>query len=312
MKNRPLLADFILLLVAFVWGATFVLVENAIAFLPPFLFNALRFTLASVSLFIVIFIFYRRQLMAIDWKLMIAGIILGVWLFSGYLFQTAGLLYTSSSKAGFITGLSVVLVPLFSFLIMKQKISINAALGIIVATAGLYLLTAGDVSGVNLGDMLVFFCAISFALQIVLTGKYAPQFPALILAFVQISTVALLSCIGAAFQNEWSIVLDSPDILLENVVLWALLICALPATVFAFVAQTELQTYTTPTRVALIFATEPVFAGLTDGLWNQNWLSSLGVIGCLLILAGMILSELKFTWGEKNAKIIQIKKQQGH
>lgn len=312
MKNRPLLADFILLLIAFVWGATFVLVENAIAFLPPFLFNALRFTLASVSLFIVIFIFYRRQLMVIDWKLMIAGVILGVWLFSGYLFQTAGLLYTSSSKAGFITGLSVVLVPLFSFIIMKQKISINAALGIIVATAGLYLLTAGDVSGVNLGDMLVFFCAISFALQIVLTGKYAPQFPALILAFVQISTVALLSCIGAAFQNEWNIVLDSPDILLENVVLWALLICALPATVFAFVAQTELQTYTTPTRVALIFATEPVFAGLTDGLWNQNWLSSLGVIGCLLILAGMILSELKFTWGEKNAKIIQIKKQQGH
>jgi drug/metabolite transporter (DMT)-like permease len=309
MKTKPLIADLILLLVAIVWGATFVLVENAIAFLPPFLFNGIRFLLASLSLLIILLIFYRRQLMAIDWKLVLAGVILGIWLFSGYLFQTVGLLYTSSSKAGFITGLSVVMVPLFSFFLLKQRISFNAALGVVVATAGLYLLTVGDISGLNLGDILVFFCAISFALQIVLTGKYAPHHATLILAFVQIATVAVLSSIGAALKGEWTVLASNPSVLLEPVVIWALLICAIPATAFAFVAQTELQAYTTPTRVALIFATEPVFAAITDGWWNNNWLSYIGLFGCLLILGGMILSELKFRWKSKSDMVeIQLKK----
>jgi len=304
MNKKTLTADLTLLLVAFVWGATFVLVENAIAFLPPFLFNAIRFILASVSLFLVLIIFYRRHLVQLNWKIVVAGMVLGVWLFSGYLFQTAGLLYTTSSKAGFITGLSVVMVPLFSFVLLKQKISFNAAMGIMLATVGLYLLTAGDISGLNIGDILVFFCAVSFALQIVLTGKYAPQYNTMSLAFVQITTVAVLSSIGALFKGEWSLLIEKPEYLSEGIVIWALIICALPATVFAFVAQTELQAYTTPTRVALIFATEPVFAALTDGFYNKNWLTSIGLIGCAFIIAGMILSEFK--WKGKQDPSIQL------
>jgi drug/metabolite transporter (DMT)-like permease len=310
MKKNKWFADLILLLVAFVWGTTFVLVENAIVFLPPFLFNSLRFLFASFSLLLILLIFYRRLFQAIDWKLVGAGVVLGVWLFSGYLFQTVGLIYTTSSKAGFITGLSVVLVPLFSYFLLKHKIGRNALLGVLLATTGLYLLTFGDVTGVNLGDLLVLFCAISFALQIVFTGKYAPHFPTLMLAFVQIMTVGILSTIGAFITGEWLVLADQPMLLLEPVVLFALLICAIPATAFAFVAQTELQRYTTPTRVALIFATEPVFAAITDTWWNGRWLSSIGITGCLLILGGMILAELK--WRVKHrAAIIQVEKEQG-
>jgi drug/metabolite transporter (DMT)-like permease len=166
MKNKPWIADLILLFVAIVWGTTFVLVENAISFLPPFLFNGVRFFLASTSLFIILLFFYPNQLKSLNWKMIAAGVILGVWLFSGYLFQTVGLLYTTSSKAGFITGLSVVLVPLFSYFILKQKVSLQAILGISLATIGLYFLTFGDTNGFNIGDILVLFCAISFALQI--------------------------------------------------------------------------------------------------------------------------------------------------
>jgi drug/metabolite transporter (DMT)-like permease len=305
MKRKTWIADLILLFVAFIWGTTFVLVENAIAFLPPFLFNSIRFTFAALSLFIVLFFFYRRLLQAIDWKLIGAGVILGIWLFSGYLFQTVGLLYTTSSKAGFITGLSVVLVPLFAYFLLKQSVSRNALLGIIVALFGLYLLTFGDIHGMNIGDLLVLFCAISFALQIVLTGKYAPHYPTLVLAFIQISTVAVLSSIGALFKGEWNILIQRPAILLEPVIILAMLVCAILATAFAYMAQTELQKFTTPTRVALIFATEPVFAALTDIWWNGRWLSFTGVIGCLLILGGMILSELKWR-GKQRAAIIQI------
>jgi len=306
MKKHPLLADFILLFVAFIWGTTFVLVENAIEFLPPFVFNSIRFTLASASLFIIMVLFYRRTLQAIDSKLLLAGVILGGWLFSGYLFQTVGLVHTSSSKAGFITGLSVVLVPLFSFLLLRHKITKNALLGILLATVGLYLLTFGDVTSLNIGDLLVFFCAISFALQIVFTGKYAPHYPALLLALIQIFTVAILSGIGSFLTGEWKVLLDNPSYISESVVIWALLICALPATAFAFVAQTEFQAYTTPTKVALIFATEPVFAALTDIWWNNNWLPAVSILGCMLILFAMIIAELR--WRGKNAKkIIQVK-----
>lgn len=111
-------ADISLLFVAFVWGATFVVVQNAIAFLPPLLFNGVRFAIASILLWIWVFIFERKPL---DKQLIRAGFILGIWLCLGYAFQTIGLLYTTSSKAGFITGLNVVLVPFLSFMILKQK-----------------------------------------------------------------------------------------------------------------------------------------------------------------------------------------------
>jgi drug/metabolite transporter (DMT)-like permease len=309
MKRKTWIADLILLFVAIIWGTTFVLVENAIALLPPFLFNSIRFIFAALSLFIVLFFFYRRSLQAIDWKLIGAGVILGIWLFSGYLFQTVGLVYTTSSKAGFITGLSVVLVPIFAYFILKQRVSRNALLGSVVALFGLYLLTFSDISGMNIGDLLVLFCAISFALQIVLTGKYAPHYPTLVLAFIQISTVAVLSSIGALINGEWNIVIQRPAILLEPVIILAMLVCAILATAFAYVAQTELQKFTTPTKVALIFATEPVFATLTDIWWNGRWLSFTGVIGCLLILGGMILSELKWR-GKQRATITQIEERQ--
>jgi drug/metabolite transporter (DMT)-like permease len=309
MKTKTWIADIILLFVAFIWGATFVLVENAIAYLPPFLFNSIRFFLAALALFIILFFFYRRLLLAIDWKLIGAGVILGIWLFSGYLFQTVGLLYTTSSKAGFITGLSVVLVPLFAYFLLKQSVTRNALFGSILALFGLYLLTFGDISGMNIGDLLVLFCAISFALQIVLTGKYAPHYPTLVLAFIQISTVAVLSSIGALVKGEWMILVQRPAVLLEPVIIFAMLVCAILATAFAYMAQTELQKFTTPTRVALIFATEPVFAALTDIWWNGRWLSLAGGLGCLLILGGMILSELKWR-GKKRATIIQVEEGQ--
>jgi len=118
--KRSILADLSLLTVAFVWGTTFVLVQNAIATLPPHTFNAIRFFMAAVLLFLFMLLFFRDQLKAISVKMVLSGVILGIWLFGGYAFQTIGLLYTTSSKAGFITGLSVVLIPVFGFFILAK------------------------------------------------------------------------------------------------------------------------------------------------------------------------------------------------
>ncbi|MCF6092654.1 DMT family transporter [Microaerobacter geothermalis] len=289
--NKRLTADIILLLVALIWGATFVVVQNAIDTLPPFSFNGVRFTIASLFLFLIMLIFYRQQLASISRPLIRAGIILGIWLFSGYGFQTVGLLYTTSAKAGFITGLSVVLVPVFAFFILKEVPKWPAITGVMVATVGLYLLTLGDSFILNLGDFLIFLCAISFGMQIVFTGKYAPYHPALALALVQIGTVAVLSFILAFFLEDWRLALQS-NILFNRDVAFALLVTAIPATALAFLAQTTFQKFTTSARVSLIFAMEPVFAALTAYIWQDELLSFKGFIGAFLIFLGMILAEI--------------------
>lgn len=291
MKKSTLFADSSLLLVALVWGSTFVLVQNAIAFLEPFSFNGVRFLIAAILLGGWLFLFEKGQLKQLDRTLLLSGIIIGVWLFIGYAFQTVGLLYTSSSKAGFITGLSVVMVPLFSFILLKIKPGVNAVTGVSIATVGLYFLTMTDTVSLNMGDGFVFICAIGFAMHIIFTGKYSSRYPSLLLTVVQLTTVALLSILFAFFTEDWRQIFQ-PEILLKGNVLAALIITSVFATALAFFAQTNFQKYTTPTRVALIFAMEPVFAAATAFIWSDERLSYSALFGCILIFAGMVFAEL--------------------
>ncbi|CAM3893214.1 DMT family transporter [Mesobacillus zeae] len=289
--KHSLAADFSLLMVALVWGATFVLVQNAIAFLEPFSFNFVRFALAAVLLFLWLFLFERTQLTKASVPLLKSGFILGLLLFIGYAFQTMGLELTSSSKTGFITGMSVVMVPLFSIVYFRQRLGFNALAGVIAAAAGLYFMTMTDINSLNLGDGLVFICAIAFALHIVMTGKFSSQYPALLLTTVQISTVAVLSGISSFLFEGWENAFN-PKVLLSGSVLSALLITSILATAAAFLIQTNFQKHTTATRVALIFAMEPVFAAVTGYLWAGDRLSYSAIFGCCMIFAGMILAEM--------------------
>ncbi|MGG6431829.1 DMT family transporter [Anoxybacillus sp. D401a] len=290
-------ADISLLFVAFVWGATFVVVQNAIAFLPPLLFNGVRFAMASILLWIWVFIFERKPL---DKQLIRAGFILGIWLCLGYTLQTIGLLYTTSSKAGFITGLNVVLVPFLSFMILKQKPSLNAVIGSVLAACGLYFLTVSGDMSMNKGDLFVFLCAIAFALHIVSTSIYAKKFSVVLLTIVQVQTVSIVCFICSYLFEDWSVIPLSTFLKFD--VWMALLITALFATTIAFFIQTHFQQYASPTRVALIFALEPVFAALTAYIWNDERLQQAALFGASLILLGMILSELpQHIWQRKKS-----------
>ncbi|GAC89872.1 drug/metabolite transporter (DMT) superfamily permease [Anoxybacillus flavithermus NBRC 109594] len=290
-------ADISLLFVAFVWGATFVVVQDAIAFLPPLMFNGVRFAIASVLLWAWVLIFERKPL---DRQLICAGLLLGIWLCLGYAFQTIGLLYTTSSKAGFITGLNVVIVPFLSFIILKRRPSFNAVVGSILATCGLYLLTASGDMSINKGDVFVFLCAIAFALHIVTTSIYATKFSPILLTTIQVQTVSIICFICSYLFEDWSLIPLST--FFEFDVWLALLITALFATTIAFFIQTHFQQYTSPTRVALIFALEPVFAALTAYIWNDEYLQQAALFGAGLILLGMILSELpQHIWQRKKS-----------
>jgi len=283
--NRSQGADFSLLLVTLVWGSTFVIVKLAIEDLPPLPFLAIRFALAFVSLLPLLY-FQKEH---ISKGTILKGIALGVFLFSGYAWQTVGLQYTTSSNAGFITGLSVVFVPALVTITTRKLPSLGLILGILCALVGLAFLSLGDRFQLNKGDIMVLICAISFALHIYFVGRYAPQTNATVLASVQILTVSILSSIFSGFLPQ-SIMHFSTNV-------WvALLVTAIPATSLAFFVQTKMQQFTTPTHTALIFSMEPVFAAVSAFFFAGEILSPRGLLGAGLVLVGMLIAE--FTGSE--------------
>ncbi|OPA76908.1 EamA family transporter [Paenibacillus selenitireducens] len=295
--KRSLLADFTLLLVAFIWGTTFLIVQNAVQALPPLAFNGIRFTGAALLFALILILVHRGWWKQFNMRLLRHGIILGILVFGGFAFQTYGLLYTTSSNAGFITGLSVVLVPFFSVWILRQRLRWPAWASAALALIGLFLLSTSGSSTfhMNLGDILVLACALCFALQIIATGKYAPHHPTLPLVTIQLGTVGVLGLVGSVLFENIGSFSDWMHLTMQTDVLIALAITLLFGTAFAFWAQTYCQKYTSPTRVAIIFAMEPVFAGITGYVWGDEQLGIAAIIGCGLMLISMLIVELKPT-----------------
>lgn len=218
----------------------------------------------------------------------------GPFLFLGYAFQTVGLLYTTTSNAGFITGLSVVFVPFLALLLLKSPISRYTWISALLAAAGLYLLAfAGTALTLNKGDFLIFLCAVAFALHVAYTGVFAPRYSALPLAAMQMAVVGLLSLLSSLLFEDVGPLTQVADRLLKPEVIWALLVSIGPTSAFAFWIQTVCQKYTNPSRVAVIFAMEPVFAALTGVTFGGEVLGAAAGLGCICIFAGMILAELK-------------------
>ncbi|MEK7405717.1 MAG: DMT family transporter [Acidobacteriota bacterium] len=285
MTARLWRADLALVAVSLIWGATFVVVKEALRDSSTLLFLSLRFTLATLALGLVF-----RPLpskFAGGGTLVRGGLLAGACLFGGYVLQTVGLRYTTPSKSAFLTGLSIVLVPVLGALVRGQAPRAREALGIAAATLGMGLMTfQGSLLRMNRGDLLTLACAVAFAVHILVVGHYAPRFSFQALTLVQIATAAALA--SASFW--WA---ETPQIRWRPGVILALIVTGLLATALAFAIQAWAQQYTTPNRTALIFALEPVFAWLTSFLLTGELLSPRASAGAVLILAGILLVELK-------------------
>lgn len=294
---KPLfVADLVLIIVTFIWGTTFIVVQDAVHFLPPLAFNSIRFFMAS--LFLLMFLLFLQPIHGYLTKdLLRDGGKIGVWLFAGYALQTAGLQYTTTAKSGFITGLSVILVPFFAYLVLKQIPNFKALLGVLFSGTGLYLLTGPGSLTFNIGDFYTLLCAVAFALHITFTGRYAPRYQALPLAWVQITSVSLFSFMGSILFEKGAL-LQVPGMISQPEVVWGLATTSILATAVAFFAQTICQKYTKATHVALIFTMEPVFAGLTAFLYRHEVFTPFSIMGSLLILIGMVFAE----WPTKKKK----------
>ncbi|HWX53399.1 MAG TPA: DMT family transporter [Verrucomicrobiae bacterium] len=286
--SRSLKAHIVLVLISFVWGTTFVVVKAALQYSSPLLFNACRMTLAAICVTVL----YRHQIRKLTKPSMLAGLVVGVCLFLGYQLQTVGLALTTPSKSAFLTGMYTVLVPLVLVVVWRARIYSWRVVGILAAFAGLFLMTVpggkqglGDFARVNLGDLLTIGCAVAFAFHIVFLGRATQRFPFQQMAMVQIVVAAVLMVISVPL-------LERPHFQPSATLYWAIPVTGICAIALSFIGQSWAQQFTPATHTALIFNLEPVFAWLTSYLCLHERLGWRAGAGALLILAGVLVSEL--------------------
>lgn len=279
-------AELLLATVTLFWGATFPLVKGAVAELPVLCFLWVRFAFSSVLLAG----FAGRRLATLDGRAVLRGVFLGLLLFLSYLFQTVGLQKTTAANASFLTGLNVVWVPLLAGPLVKKPPSAGAWVGVVLALAGLFLLTWHSPWRFEVGDALVVVCSVFVAFHILGLDVLTEGIDGRSLAFVQIATMAVLA-LGASlvvdpvtWPRAW------PPKLLAT-----LGITAVFATAYAFWVQTTFQRWTTPTRATLIYTLEPVFGAAFSALAGET-VTALAWGGGALVVCGMVLAEL---WGAK-------------
>ena len=287
------LAHLLLLAVVIIWGATFVLVKDALQDVSPLLFNLLRMSLAFVALAIV----NHRQLLHINRQSIAAGAIAGLFLATGYQLQTTGLVRTTPAKSAFITGMVVVFVPILGAIPALRSPSIprprwTTAVGALLAFAGLFLLTtpAGTLrqdlfTSIRPGDLLTMGCAIAFAAHLLALAHYSPRVPTSQLATLQIGIAALLMAFTLPFGGK-------PHLHLTPRLVVALAVTSLLATAAAFTIQSWAQQHLPPTHAAILLTLEPVFAALTSFLILNERFGRRSVWGSALILGGIAAIEL--------------------
>jgi drug/metabolite transporter (DMT)-like permease len=302
MKLR---AYLLMLFVVAVWGSTFVLIKSALTDATPAAFNLMRMSMA----FGLLAIAYHRSWRGVRWSHLAAGAVVGFFLAAGYQFQTIGLVRTTPSKSAFITGLVVVLVPLFSSIPALRPPNArptrwNAYTGAALAFMGILLLTVPsttqphgpttldeitallpDFSSINLGDVLTFGCSIGFAFHCIALSHVSPRIPFQPLALLQVGFCAVFMAISLRM-------IEHPQIHFTPRLIVALAIASALATAAAFSIQSWAQSILPSTHIALLLTMEPVFAWITSFLFTGERLGLRPGMGALLILAGIALTEL--------------------
>jgi drug/metabolite transporter (DMT)-like permease len=277
-------ADVALVAITLIWGSTFTIVKQSLAYVSPILFVAMRFWLATV----LTLPFMAGQARSISAKSLARGMVLSAVLMGGFLFQTLGLRSTSPSHSAFITSLSVLLVPLLGFLIYRQRPAPQIIAGVLLATAGLFLLLVNMADlEIRSGDMLSLIFALFFALQILFLGRFISKTDYRQLQLMQMAGAAIWCSILVPF-------LEAPFVVWNSKLVAYLFITGILATAFAFYVQARAQRLTTPNRAALIFSLEPFFASLFAYWVLDQMLSVREWLGGAMVLTGILVSELQF------------------
>jgi drug/metabolite transporter (DMT)-like permease len=284
-------AHIALIVCCFFWGVTFVVVKDALADISVFAYMAARFVLGALPMIW----FYREDLRKLTREEAWAGIQIGLFMFSGYAFQTAGIVRTTPSKAAFITGVSVVLVPVFLAAFWRKQIGAWAWGGAAASFAGLYLLTVPKegLADLNRGDLMVLACAVLYAFQIIYIARYSGKYSLGALSCLQVILAGVISTIAVPILNvtHWEPFFIRYTFAME----FGVIVTAIFTTALAYPLLVWGQRHTTATNTALILTFEPVFAAITSFVVLHERLGGRALTGAGLILAGICVAEWKGT-----------------
>lgn len=290
MDTRTFKADALLLLTATIWGFAFVAQRVGMEYVGPFTFNGIRFALGSLSLLPVLLIGAAKRdtppaTVRTSFKpMLIGGASAGMVLFAGASLQQIGIVYTTAGKAGFITGLYVVLVPILG-LFWRQRPPVCTWVGALSAAIGLYLLSVTEQFRLAFGDFLVLLGAFFWAGHVLIIGWLSPRMSPFKLAFSQFTVCSLLSLLAAIF--------------LEEIAVSGLLKASLPllyggvvSVGVAYTLQVVAQRDARPAHAGILLSMETVFAALGGYVFLGETLSTRALVGCSLMLSGMLISQL--------------------
>lgn len=291
MNKREMKSNMLLMLTAAIWGFAFVAQRVGMQYVGAFAFNGVRFALGSISLVPLIIYFKNKKAAeqledAPPASALVPGIIAGSVLFFGASLQQAGLAYTTAGKAAFITGLYIVIVPLLG-IFLKQRTGVNTWIGVVLAASGLYFLSVNEDFTIAIGDFLEIIGAFFWAVHILVIDHFTKKVDALKLSFVQFAMCSLLSII-AAFIFE--------DISISGIGQAAIPILygGLLSVGVAYTLQVVAQKHAKPSHAAIILSMETVFAAIGGALLLGEDLGGRGYFGCVLMLAGMLLTQVNF------------------
>ncbi len=278
--NRAIKADLLLLFTAVIWGFSFVAQRKGMDFIGPYFYNGIRFLLGALTLYIIVLLRGKKS----GWNKPLPGVILGLILFTAVSLQQVGLVYTSAGKAGFITGLYVVFVPVLG-LFLKQRIGIFAWMGVLLAVIGLYLLSVNERFTISYGEILVLLCAVVWAVQIQFIDRHARLGNQTALAFYSFITCGFLSLIAAMIFGE--IQLDGVREAWITIAYGGIMSVGI-----AFSLQIVAQRDAPPSHAAVLFSLESVFALIGGMLILHEIMSMRSYIGCGLILLGTLTLQI--------------------
>ena len=281
-NNKSITSMISLALVALAWGTSYAIIKDTLSHTTPFVLMTIRFGLSTLLLSTI----YFRKLRKITRRDLINGMKIGIFMFCAFFTLVTGIKYTTASKQSFIVGSYVLMVPFLTWLINKNKPDKYDFIGALCAITGLFLLTVGGVSGVNIGDIISIGCALSFALHMIMIEKYCHDSDPIILTIIQFATTSIIFVLLV-------IVFEKPDFSVMLTAAPQIMYLVVIATVIAFVVQNIAQRYISSITTSLILTLESVFGSVFAIFYLNEKISLNMLIGCVIILLGIVMQETK-------------------
>lgn len=304
MKNKKLMGNGLLLFTAMIWGTAFVFQRVGMEHIEPVTFNAARMALAAAAVGLVSFLTQKKENNSSAKRgaeeqkrykrnTVIGGILCGCFLALGSIFQQMGLVYTTAGKAGFITAMYILLVPVIGFLLFRRKSTWLVWLGVLLGVAGMYLLCISGEFRLSHGDTLIFLCAVFFSGHILCCDHFVQRGDAVRISAIQFATVTVISAAVALTTES-----PSAEKLISAIV--PILYCGLVSGGVGYTLQIVAQKYTEPTVASLMMSMESVFAAIAGAILLHERMSVRELTGCLIMFAAIVLVQIPLPGKKKN------------